>query len=217
MWRNWAGDQQCTPAAVERPHSVEELRAAVSRYAEQGLPVRVTASGHSFTDIACTDGLMLNLESMDRLLDVDRATGLVKVQAGIRLSRLSEELYRHGLALENLGDIDVQTLAGALSTATHGTGVRLRNISAQVDAMDLVLADGSVLECTQASDPETLRAARVGLGALGVITTVTLRCVPAFTLNRLDHPVPLDETLARLDELADSNDHFEFYTWPHGG
>jgi FAD-linked oxidoreductase len=217
VWRNWAGDQQCVPAAIERPGSLDELCAAVDRATTAGLTVRVAASGHSFTDIACTDGLMLRLEGLNRVLDVDTGSGLVKVEAGIVLRDLSDQLYRHGLAMENLGDIDVQTLAGALSTGTHGTGVNLRNISAQVEAMELVLADGSVLECSRDSDPDTLRAARVGLGALGVIASVTLRCVPAFTLNRLDHPLPLEETIERIDELVAANDHFEFYTWPYGG
>ncbi len=217
MWRNWAGDQQCVPAAIEWPASLDEVRRAVTRATEAGRTVRVAASGHSFTDIACTDGHMLRLERMDRVREADRESGLVKVDAGIGLRRLSEELDRLGLALENMGDIDRQTLAGALSTGTHGTGARLANLSAQVEGMELVLGDGSVLEATRESDPDTLRAARVGLGALGVIATVTLRCVPAFTLNRLDHPLPLDEMLARLDEFVDGNDHFEFYTWPHGG
>jgi L-gulono-1,4-lactone dehydrogenase len=215
MWRNWAGDQQCVPAAIAHPVSVGELRAAIERARTAGDRVRVAASGHSFTDIACTDGHMVRLEGMNRLLDVDRQTGMVKVEAGIGLRALSEKLYDQGLALENMGDIDVQTLAGAISTGTHGTGGRLRNISAQVEAMELMLADGTVLECSTDSDPETLRAARVGLGALGVIVTVTLRCVPRFTIDRLDHPSPLEETLERLDELADSSDHFEFYTLPH--
>jgi L-gulono-1,4-lactone dehydrogenase len=215
MWRNWAGDQQCVPAAVEHPVSVEELRAAVGRARDAGQRVRAAASGHSFTDIACTDGHMLRMEEMNRVLDVDRGSGLVKVEAGIGLRSLSEQLYENGLALENMGDIDVQTLAGAISTGTHGTGARLGNISSQIEAMELVLADGTVFECSNTSDPDTLRAARVGLGELGVILTVTLRCVPAFTIDRLDHPRPLQETLDRLDELADSNDHFEFYTLPH--
>ena len=215
MWRNWAGDQQCVPAEVVRPRSIDELKAAVENARSAGQRMRVAASGHSFTDIACTDGHMLRLEGMNRLLDVDRGTGLVKVEAGIGLRVLSEQLYAHGLALENMGDIDVQTLAGAISTGTHGTGARFRNISSQIEAIELLLADGSVFECSTNSEPDALKAARVGLGALGVIATVTLRCVPAFTIDRLDHPRPLNETLDRLDELADSNDHFEFYTWPH--
>ena len=214
MWRNWAGDQQCVPAAVERPGSVEELRSAVTRAVDAGQTVRAAASGHSFTDIACTDGVMLRLERMNRVLEVDRGAGLAKVEAGIVIRDLSEALAREGLALENLGDIDVQTVAGAISTATHGTGERFGNISAQVEALELVTADGSVVECSRESDPDLWRAARVGLGSLGAIATVTFRVVPAFTIRRHDHPLPLDEAFARLDELAAANDHFEFYVFP---
>lgn len=215
MWRNWAGDQQCAPAAVAHPQSLEELQQAIERAGAEGRGVRVAASGHSFTDIACTDGHMLGLERMSRVLEVDRSSGLVQVEAGIGLRRLSQELDGHGLALENMGDIDVQTLGGVLSTATHGTGGRLGNLSTQVEAMELMLADTSLLECSRSDDEETLRAARVSLGALGVLTKVTLRCLPAFTLDRLDHPAPLAETLERLDQLVDSNDHFEFYVMPY--
>jgi L-gulonolactone oxidase len=215
LWRNWAGDQQCMPETVERPATVAELQAVVRRAAERGQQVRAAASGHSFTDIACTDGLMVRLDRLSRVLDVDREAGLAKVEGGIVIRDLSEMLYDRGLALENLGDIDVQTISGAISTATHGTGERFRNISSQVEALELVAADGSLVECSRDSDPETWRAARVGLGSLGVIASLTLRCVPAFTIRRHDHPLPLGEALARLDELAGSNDHFEFYVFPH--
>jgi L-gulono-1,4-lactone dehydrogenase len=215
VWRNWAGDQQCVPAAVERPESLAELRGTVARAAESGQKVRVSASGHSFTDIACTDGVMLRLDRMNRVLDVDRAAGRAKVEAGIVIRDLSEALAREGLALENLGDIDVQTVAGAISTATHGTGERFGNISAQVEALELVTADGSLVECSRESDPELWRAARVGLGSLGAIATITFRVVPAFTIRRHDHPLPLEEALGRLDELSAANEHFEFYVFPH--
>jgi FAD-linked oxidoreductase len=215
MWRNWAGDQQCVPAAVERPASFDELQEIVRRAAERGQQVRAAASGHSFTDIACTDGVMVRLDRMNRVLEVDPQAGRAKVEGGIVIRDLSETLYERGLALENLGDIDVQTISGAISTATHGTGERLKNISSQVEAIELVTADGSLVECSPDSDPDLLRAARVGLGSLGVIASATLRCVPAFTIRRRDHPLPLDEALARLDELAGGNDHFEFYVFPH--
>ena len=117
--------------------------------------------------------------------------------------------------MENLGDIDRQTIAGAISTGTHGTGARLRNISAQVEGMELVLADGSVRELSAATDPELLRAARVGVGALGAISAVTLRCVPAFTLHRVDAPRPREEVLDSFAERADANDHFELFTFPY--
>jgi L-gulonolactone oxidase len=194
---------------------LEELRDAVARAAGGGGTVRVAASGHSFTDIACTDGVMVRLDRMNRVLDVDRGAGLAKVEGGIVIRDLSEALARLGFALENLGDIDVQTVAGAISTATHGTGERFGNISAQVEALELVTADGAVVECSRESDPELWRAARVGLGSLGAIANVTFRVVPSFTIRRHDHPLPLDEAFARLDDLAAANDHFEFYVFPH--
>jgi L-gulonolactone oxidase len=202
---------------IERPTGREELAGALSRAAERGDRVRVAASGHSFTDTALTEGTMLRLEGLNRVLDVDRGSGLVKVEAGISIRELNEALDREGLAMENLGDIDRQTLAGAISTATHGTGASLRNISAQVEAVELMLADGSVNELTAAGRRDELRAARVGLGALGVLTSITLRAVPAFTLRRVDKPAPLEETLRSLEELAAAHDHFEFFCFPHTG
>jgi L-gulono-1,4-lactone dehydrogenase len=214
-WRNWAGDQRCAPAAVRRPASNEELCGALERAAREGTRVRVAGAGHSFSDIACTDGLMLTLERLAGILDIDRSSGLVRVQAGVTIRELSRRLAPHGLALENLGDIDAQTIAGAISTATHGTGARLRNLSSQVSELTLALADGSTLSCSPERDPEVFRAARVGLGALGVVVEVTLRCVPAFTLRGVDAPAPLEETLARFEELALGNEHFEFFVFPH--
>jgi L-gulono-1,4-lactone dehydrogenase len=215
QWRNWAGDQRCAPAAIERPASTAEVAAALERAVAHGQRVRVAGAGHSFSDIALTDGRMLQLHRMNRVLDVDRSSGLVRVQGGIAIHALNARLAAHGLALENLGDIDVQSIAGAISTATHGTGARLRNIPSQVAALTLVLADGSTLECSGDGDVELLRAARVGLGALGVVAEVTLRCVPAFRLEGIDAPAPLERTLERFEELALANDHFEFYVFPH--
>ncbi|MGH2994304.1 MAG: D-arabinono-1,4-lactone oxidase [Solirubrobacterales bacterium] len=214
-WRNWAGDQSCSPAAIERPGTRGELVDVVGRAAAAGQSTRVAASGHSFTDIALTDGVMLRLERLNRVLALDRASGLVKVEAGIALRELAEALQTYGLALENQGDIDRQTLAGAISTATHGTGARFRNMSAQVEAVELVLADGSVVELSADSDLDALQSARVGLGALGAVYSVTLRTVPSFTIRRVDRPASLGETLAGLDELVDSQDHFELYAFPH--
>jgi FAD-linked oxidoreductase len=215
-WRNWTGDQRCRPAALERPGSIAEIAAALERAATHDQRVRVAGAGHSFTDIALTDGRQLKLDGMSRLLDADRDSGLVRVQGGITIRALNARLAALGLALENLGDIDAQSIAGAISTATHGTGAKLPNISAQVAALTLVLADGSTLHCS-AEDPELLRAARVGLGALGVIAEVTLRCVPAFTLRGIDAPAPLQQTLERFEELSLANDHFELYVFPHTG
>ena len=213
-WSNWAGDQRCEPAEIVAPATREQLAEVVGDAAARGLRVRASGSGHSFTPIALTDGVMIRGDRLDRLLSVDRAAGSVKVEAGIVLRDLNRRLDELGLAFENLGDIDRQTLAGAISTGTHGTGARLRSISAQIEAVELVLADGSSIEIG-AEDPAALAAARIGLGALGIVYAATIRVVPAFTLARVDSPRPLDETLARLDELNADADHFEFYVFPH--
>jgi L-gulonolactone oxidase len=215
-WHNWAGDQRCLPVRIERPAGRGDLVEAVARAIRTGLTVRAVGAGHSFTDAACTGGVMIRMDRLDRLLDVDRDSGLVKVEAGIGLRSLNETIWGYGLALENLGDIDKQTISGAVSTATHGTGSRFRNLSSLIEAMELVLPDGSMIELSSdSSEPETLLAARVGLGALGVIATMTLRTVPSYTIRRLDSPLPLEETLSRIDDLADGSDHFEFYLFPH--
>ncbi len=213
-WHNWAGDQRCRPAAIERPRDRDELLTAVRRARERGHPVRAAGSGHSFSDIALGDGVLLCLDRLDRVLAADPERGLVKVEAGIVLGELNRSLDERGLAFENLGDIDRQTLAGSISTATHGTGTGFVNLSGQLASLELVGADGGMREISAESDPDLFRAARVGLGALGVIYAVTVRCVPAYTLDRVDSPKPLAEVLDTLDEL-NRTDHFEFYVFPH--
>jgi L-gulono-1,4-lactone dehydrogenase len=214
-WENWTGDQRCVPTRIERPADRADLGEVVKRASDQGLNVRAVGSGHSFTDIACTGGVLIEMGALNRILDVDREARLVKAEAGISLRELNELIWGHGMALENLGDIDRQTISGAIATGTHGTGSRFRNLSSMVAAMELVLPDGSLLEISETSEPDLLPAARVGLGALGVTATVTLRTMPSFCVRRTDSPLPLDETLERIQDLADGSDHFEFYVFPH--
>ena len=215
-WRNWAGNEECSPARVLRPVSERQIVEAV-RAAGPGGRLRVAGSGHSFTPIACTDGTLLDLSGYRAVLSADRDSGRVTVQAGITLSRLNIELAACGLAMHNLGDVTYQTLAGAISTGTHGTGARLGNLSTAVVGLRLVTGDGTVLDCSAAEHPEVFAAARVGLGALGVISTVTLQAVPAFTLHAVEETRRVDGVLAELDALVDGNDHFEFYWFPGTG
>ncbi len=202
------------PAERVRPRSRDELAAAVASAAEAGRAVSVVGSGHSFTEAALTDGTMIDVGALSGVLEADRPSGLVRVGAGTVLVALNEELHALGLAMENLGDIDRQTIAGAISTGTHGTGAKLRNISAQVEAIELVTADGRVREL-DGSSPGLLRAARVGVGALGAISAVTLRCLPAFVLERIDSPQPREEVLDSFEERAEANAHFELFTFPY--
>jgi L-gulono-1,4-lactone dehydrogenase len=213
-WTNWAGTASADVTVVH-PASIAELTRTVAGAAERGQRVKAIGAGHSFTDIGLTDGIQLRLDRLAGIVKADRATGLVTVLAGTRLHALTEALWQLGLSMTNLGDIDVQTISGAISTGTHGTGVRLGGIATQVRALELVLADGSLLRCSAEENPDIFAAARVGLGALGVIATVTLQCEPAYALAAAEAPGSLDEVLDELEDNLVGNDHFEFYWFPH--
>jgi L-gulono-1,4-lactone dehydrogenase len=214
-WQNWAGNQQANPRDVAHPRDVEDVVQLVKRARDEGQHVKVVGAGHSFTAAAATDGTLVHLDDMTGVLSADRSTGLVTVQAGIPLHRLNSALHALGLSMTNLGDIDRQSIAGATSTGTHGTGERFGGIATQIRGLELVLGDGSVVTCSPDRDAELFTAARVGLGALGVVTAVTLQCEDAFLLEADERPMPLEEVLDGFDELASGNDHFEFYWFPN--
>ncbi|MBJ7331892.1 MAG: FAD-binding protein [Solirubrobacteraceae bacterium] len=215
MWRNWSGEQRCSPARVTEPADIDEIIAALGSARNEGRTVRPVGSGHSFTALVPTDGVLISLRRMDRVLEIDRERRRVRVQGGIPLHALNEALAGAGLALENLGDIDQQTIAGAIATGTHGTGSGYGNLPSLVEAITLVTGTGEVLRCSRDDDPDLWRAARVSLGALGVISEVELRCVDAFTLHGIDAPAPLAATIAALEARATEAEHFEFFCFPH--
>jgi FAD/FMN-containing dehydrogenase len=216
-WQNWAGTATADPARRYWPRSADEIADAVRAAAAAGLTVRALGSGHSFTPAAATSGAALDLSGWTGIVSADLASGFVTVRSGTTLRELNALLDTVGLAMPNLGDIDAQTISGAISTGTHGTGAGLGGLATQVAALDLVLADGSVVSCSAQDRPDLFAAALVSVGALGVLSTVTLRCVPAFTLAADERPMPLDEVLDRFDEFAAANDHFEFYLFPYSG
>src|SRR6201994_512485 len=215
-WRDWAGNGTATPGRWERPASTEQIVRAVTTAGAEGRCVRAVGSGHSFTPIAVAPGVALDLSGWAGIVAADTRTGLVTVRSGTRLRDLDADLHRLGLALANLGDIDVQTVAGAVSTGTHGTGAKLGGLATQIEALQLVLADGSVVSCSAQERPDLFAAARVGLGALGILTEVTLRCVPAFALAAEEGPEPVEDVITRFGELAAAHDHCEFYWIPNG-
>jgi L-gulono-1,4-lactone dehydrogenase len=215
-WQNWAGTASAAPARRYSPRTAEAIAGAIREAARAGLGVRALGSGHSFTPAAATSGAALDLSRWSGVIAADAESGLVTVRSGTTLRSLNAALGVLGLAMPNLGDIDVQTISGAISTGTHGTGARLGGLATQVAALELVLADGSVVSCSASERPDLFAAARVSLGALGVISTVTLRCVPAFELAADERPMPLEEVTARFGEFAADNDHFEFFWFPYG-
>jgi L-gulono-1,4-lactone dehydrogenase len=224
-WRNWSRELSCTPARVARPNDTSGVVHAVRRAAADGHRIRPVGSGHSFTPLVVTDEVQLDLSGCDRILHVDHERRRVRVQAGIRLGALAEGLAHHGLAMENLGDIDRQTLAGATATGTHGTGPAFGNLSTQIRSLRLVDARGEVHDLGPPTaddgdrrtgpDDERLLAARIGLGALGVVTEIELQVVDAFVLRGHDRTEPLDRVMAQFDQRVASHRHFEFYAFPY--
>jgi L-gulonolactone oxidase len=214
-WTNWAGTYTVAPARIACPRSPEEAAAEVRRAAEDDLSIKAVGSGHSFTDIGLTRGVLLHFDKLRGVLSADRTTGLVTVAAGTPLHELNPALWNIGLALTNLGDIDAQTISGAISTGTHGTGHAFGGIATQVRGLQLVTADGEIVNCSAEHNAELFSAARIGLGALGVITAVTLQCEPAFALHAVEVPVRYESMLENLDSVVDRADHFEFYWFPH--
>ncbi|MGW4299086.1 D-arabinono-1,4-lactone oxidase [Streptomyces sp. NPDC004646] len=216
-WRNWGGNVTARPARQVTPASVAELAAEIRKAADDGLRVKAVGTGHSFTSIAATDGVQIRPELLTGIREIDRTAMTVTVEAGTPLKRLNAALAREGLSLANMGDIMEQTVAGAVSTGTHGTGRESGSIAAQITALELVTADGSVLTCSREENPEVFAAARIGLGALGFVTAVTFAVEPLFLLHAREEPMPLDRVLAEFDQLWAENEHFEFYWFPHTG
>lgn len=205
------------PARVARPASVDELVAAIRGAAEDGLRVKTVGTGHSFTSIAATDGLLVQPDLLTGIRGIDRSAMTVTVESGTPLKRLNAALAREGLSLTNMGDIMEQTVAGATGTGTHGTGRDSGSIAAQIRGLELVTADGRVLACSEKENPEIFAAARIGLGALGVISAITFAVEPMFLLTAREEPMAFDRVTADFDALHAENEHFEFYWFPHTG
>ena len=201
--------------SIDAPRSEGELAALVASASGKGQKVKAVGSGHSFTSAAATNGRMIRLENLSGILHIDHASCQVTVGAGTRLSDLNMLLHAEGLALANLGDIAYQTVAGAISTSTHGTGKALTGLAGQVVAMKLVNGQGQIIECSKSLNAHIFDVARVSVGALGIITEYTLQAVPSFRLRALEQPMRLDDVLENAHDLASAHDHFEFFWIPH--
>jgi FAD-linked oxidoreductase len=212
-WRNWGRSETSRPTHIARAASVDDVVAAVNAASDRGLHLKTVGAGHSFTAIAATDGVQLDVSALDGLLAVDG--NRVTIGAGTNLYQLPALLAPHGLALTNMGDIDRQTIAGAISTGTHGTGAAFGGLATQIRALTMVTADGALLTINEAENADLLPAARLGLGALGVLVDVTIQTVPAFMLHAVEKPEPLEEVLENFEARSTSTDHFEFYWFPH--
>ena len=214
-WQNWGGNVSATPDQVYAPLTTEEIAAVVRRSAERGERVRPVGSGHSFTSIAAPSQAQLRLDHLSGILSVDKGVGVARVAAGTPLHEMNPALEQVGLAMANLGDIDRQTISGAISTGTHGTGASLTGLAGAVRGLTIVTGEGAVLHVTRDEQPELLSLLAVGLGAFGIVTEYELDVVPAYRLHAIEQPEPLAAVLDTVLEIADAHRHFEFYWFPH--
>jgi len=212
-WRNWGRSQDLTPLHVARPASVDDVIAVVDAARTRGLTVKAIGASHSFTGIAATHGVQVDVGLLDGVYAVEGTR--VTLGAGTNLYQLPALLDPLGLALTNMGDIDRQTIAGATSTGTHGTGAAFGGLATQVVALTLVTAAGEILRVSETENAELLPAARLGLGALGIVVDITIECVPSFSLNAVEIPEPLGDVLDEWMTRSTAVDHFEFYWFPH--
>ena len=210
-WRNWSGSVVAQPSAVESPTTEAELQRLVAAAAK----VRVAGTGHSFMPLCATDGLLLSLSQLEGDIDVAADGQSVWVPAGMAIGQLTAALWERGFSLINQGDIDKQAIAGAVSTATHGTGRTLGSLATAAEGFRLVLADGSVVECDRSQEPELFEAARVSLGMLGVVVRIRMKVLPAYRLKESQWRQSLKATLAEWDELAATHRHVEFFQFPY--
>ena len=210
-WRNWSGSATARPRELLTPRDEQEVVRAVAAATE----VRVTGAGHSFAPLCTTDGTLLDLRLLAGQLEVLPEQGRVWAPAGWSIAKLTHALWEHGYSLANQGDVNPQAIAGALATGTHGTGAELGSLSTLVHAFRLLLADGTVVQCSRDEHPELFQAQRLSLGLCGVVLAVCLEVMPAYRLEERIVAMPLAEVVQRFAELATRSRHVEFWAFPY--
>jgi FAD-linked oxidoreductase len=214
-FQNWGKTLRFKPQYIEYPINEGEVKLLVKRAYSQGKTIRVVGSGHSWTPLIESEDILVSLDKMQGLIKADPEKSRVKVWAGTKLKTLGKILHQQGLAMENLGDIDVQSIAGALSTGTHGTGIDFGTLATQLVEISFVNGKGDLITCNKENDPDLFRAAQISLGALGIITSYTIQAVPAYVLAYQARKADLNQTLTKLDEYKKSTRNFEFYWFPY--
>jgi FAD-linked oxidoreductase len=214
-WSNWSGSVKASPLQFVKPRSIDELAGLIKKYGRDNRHVRVVGAGHSFTPIAQSNDVLMSLDEMQGLESIDTNKGIATVLGGTKLKYLGEALFEHGMAQENLGDIDVQSISGAISTGTHGTGARFGTLSTQVEGFTLVTASGEILECSLEQNPDIFKAAQVSLGTLGIIAKVRLRVVPAKRMRYQAYRKKFSDCLEHIEVYKQENSHFEFFWFPY--
>lgn len=200
---------------MAQPTTEQDVINAIRLATQSGLRVKAIGSGHSFTAISKPEEMMLDMSKLNAVIEVNAVNDVVRVQSGIVLSELNKYLEKHGLSMPNLGDVAYQSLAGSMSTSTHGTGVARTGLAAQIVGFRMVLASGEVVVCSADQNQEIFHCGRVSLGALGVVTEYSIRVVPLFNLHAVESPMLISDVLSQFQDLITDNDFFEFYWIPH--
>ena len=214
MWQNWSGNVQASPRQLVAAKNELALQRLISSARKDNRAIRVVGSGHSFVPLCQTDDVLLSIDELEGILSVNTEVAQATVAAGSKLCSLGEPLRAAGLAMQNMGDIDKQSLAGAISTGTHGTGPAFGSLSTQVVGLRLIDASAEPIDCSETSEPDVFRAAQLSLGALGVITRVTLKLLPTYRLHERSWTLPFEACMERLESLTSDNRHFEFFWLP---
>lgn len=214
MWSNWSGSVTSSPQQIAMPSSEAALVAIIQAAHQSGRTVRVVGTGHSFVPLCATDDLLISLDNLQGMISAAPNEQSATFWAGTKLHAVGEPLWEEGLALANMGDIDRQSLGGAIGTGTHGTGPTLGNLATQVIGLRLLTVTGDLIDCSPTVEPEIFHAAQISLGALGIITQFTLRCLPAYELHEVSWIATFDECMAELDSHIAATRHFEFFWVP---
>ncbi|WP_372369648.1 D-arabinono-1,4-lactone oxidase [Candidatus Uabimicrobium sp. HlEnr_7] len=214
-WQNWSGSVSCTPKKIFFPTSEQDIIDAVQQAKYKKQNIRVVGSGHSFTPLIETEDNILSLKQYHGIYSIDEEKCEATVKSGTQLRALGQMLLDRGLAMQNLGDIDCQTIAGAASTGTHGTGLSLGNIATQIARFTLITANGDVLECSETQNSEIFKAGQISLGSLGIISKITIKLMPKYYLKVEKKRCTLDQNIADFTQSINNNRHFEFFWLPN--
>lgn len=212
-WQNWGGNQSFTYAELISAADEDDVVNAVRDAAQRGHGIRATGSGHSFTPIVCTDHTLLNISNIAGVIRTDAETGRAWVRAGTGLADVGAPLWNSGLSLPNQGDVDAQTISGAIATGTKGSGIRFGSLSSTMRSVRLVNGLGEIVTITE-NDADLLHAAQVSVGMLGVFLDLELQCAPAYKLRERNAVLPFDEVVRRWDEFLHGYRHFSFWWLP---
>jgi len=215
QWRNWSGHVACNPSELSYPETEDQVTEIVQKAIRNNQKIRIVGKGHSFSPLVATNDILVSLDKLSGLIKINEAQNEATVWAGTQIKQLGELLFQHGLAQENLGDIDVQSIAGATATGTHGTGITFGNIATQITGMSLVNGKGELIHISKTENAEWLDAARISLGTLGIITRISIRCSPAYNLKIVLKKTSWEETINNIERLNSENRNFEYYSFPY--